>query len=69
MISALENAWTAIRSNHREVPAVVIVLGAGSVRAPAGSLKLGHFAALRWSSATDSGNSGGTSGKSSPDEP
>ncbi|MGH3613316.1 MAG: hypothetical protein ACRDRK_12125 [Pseudonocardia sp.] len=33
---------------HPEVPAVVLLLGAGSVRAPAGTLRLGHFAAMRW---------------------
>jgi hypothetical protein len=30
------------------VPAAVIVLGAGSIGSPAGTLKLGHFAAMRW---------------------
>ena len=48
MIAALEDAWAAIRHRHPEVPAVMIVLGAGSTGAPAGMLKLGHFAALRW---------------------
>ncbi len=46
-VAALESAWTAIRARHPEVPAAVIVLGAGSIGA-AGRLKLGHFAAMRW---------------------
>jgi 8-oxo-dGTP pyrophosphatase MutT (NUDIX family) len=40
--------WSAIRERHPEVPAAVIVLGAGSIGA-AGGLKPGHFAAMRWS--------------------
>jgi len=47
MVAALEGAWAAIRARHPEVPAVVLVLGAGSIGA-AGGLKLGHFAAMRW---------------------
>ena len=53
MIAALEDAWTAIRTRHHEVPAVMIVLGAGSAGAHAGMLKLGHFAALRWTGMTE----------------
>jgi hypothetical protein len=30
MVAALEAAWAAIRARHPEVPAAVIVLGAGS---------------------------------------
>jgi hypothetical protein len=48
MVAALEEAWTAIRARHPEVPAVVMVLGAGSTGAASGGLKLGHFAAMRW---------------------
>lgn len=48
MVAALEWAWAAIRSRHPEVPAVVMVLGAGSIGAMGGGLKLGHFAAMRW---------------------
>lgn len=48
MVAALEAAWSAIQERHREVPAVVVTLGAGSVGVPAGALKLGHFAARRW---------------------
>ena len=46
MVAALEAAWAAIRSRPPEVPAAVIVLGAGSGHGP--GLKLGHFAAMRW---------------------
>jgi len=48
MVAALEAAWAAIRERNPEVPAVVLLLGAGSIGAPAGSLRLGHFAAMRW---------------------
>jgi hypothetical protein len=47
MVAALENAWAAIRARHPQVPAVVMVLGAGSI-GTAGGLRLGHFAAMRW---------------------
>jgi len=47
MVAALEGAWAAIRELHPEVPAAVIVLGAGSL-GTAGGLRLGHFAAMRW---------------------
>ena len=47
MVAALEGAWAAIRVRHPEVPAVVMVLGAGSI-GNAGGLRLGHFAAMRW---------------------
>ena len=47
MVAALEAAWAAIRARHPEVPAVVMVLGAGSI-GNAGGLRLGHFAAMRW---------------------
>ncbi|WP_218590007.1 hypothetical protein [Pseudonocardia oceani] len=47
MVAALESAWAAIRARHPEVPAVVMVHGAGSI-GNAGGLRLGHFAAMRW---------------------
>ena len=47
MVAALEGAWAEIRARHPQVPAVVMVLGAGSIGA-AGGLRLGHFAAMRW---------------------
>ena len=47
MVAALETAWAAIRARHPQVPAVVMVLGAGSI-GNAGGLRLGDFAAMRW---------------------
>jgi hypothetical protein len=38
----------AIRTRDPDVPAAVIVLGAGSLGASPGRLRLGHFAATRW---------------------
>lgn len=48
LVQALEHVWGAIQRRHPEVPAVVVTLGAGSVGVPRGVLKLGHFAADRW---------------------
>lgn len=48
LVRALEQVWGAIQRRHREVPDVVVTLGAGSVGVPRGVLKLGHFAADRW---------------------
>lgn len=48
MVAALEQAWADIRHRHPDVPAAVIVLGAGSIGAPRGGMRLGHFAAMRW---------------------
>jgi len=53
MVAALERAWAAIRDRHAELPAVVLVLGAGSTGSPNSRLKLGHFAAMRWHHGTD----------------
>ncbi|MBW0101645.1 hypothetical protein I4I78_04295 [Pseudonocardia sp. KRD-291] len=50
MVGALEEAWEAIRVRHPELPQVVIVLGAGSGDR-GGALRLGHFAAMRWTPA------------------
>ena len=47
VVAAMERAWTAIRDRHREVPEVIVILGAGS-EARRGLFKLGHFAAARW---------------------
>ncbi|GAB2566831.1 hypothetical protein [Kribbella endophytica] len=45
LVAALESAWTAIRTNHKEVPAVVIIVGSGTAtKRP----KHGHFAPIRW---------------------
>ena len=48
LVRALEEVWGAIQRRHPEVPVVVVTLGAGSVGVPRGMLKLGHFAADRW---------------------
>jgi len=61
MVAALESAWASIRGQHPEVPAAVIVLGAGSIGS-VGGLKLGHFAAMRWSDPDRTANEGSTSG-------
>ncbi|WP_329005805.1 hypothetical protein OHA18_20700 [Kribbella sp. NBC_00709] len=45
LVSALEAAWTAIRTNHKEIPAVVVIVGSGTASKQA---KYGHFAAARW---------------------
>jgi hypothetical protein len=47
VVAALEDAWTAIRTHHPDVPEVVVILGAGS-EARRGLFKWGHFAAARW---------------------
>ncbi|HZD67467.1 MAG TPA: hypothetical protein VFA45_00660, partial [Actinomycetes bacterium] len=47
VVAALEDAWTAVRDHHADVPQVVIILGAGS-EARRGLFKWGHFAAARW---------------------
>jgi hypothetical protein len=47
VVAAMEHAWTAIRTQHPEVPEVIVILGAGS-EARRGLFKLGHFAAARW---------------------
>jgi len=46
VVAALEDAWTAVRTHHPDVPQVVIVLGAGS-ETRRGLFKWGHFAAGR----------------------
>src|SRR5215213_731231 len=50
LVRALEQLWVRIQRRHPDVPAVVVTLGAGSVGVPRGVLKLGHFAADRWTS-------------------
>jgi hypothetical protein len=47
VVAALEQAWTAIRAYHPDVPQVVVILGAGS-ESRRGLFKWGHFAAARW---------------------
>jgi len=45
MIEAIEHAWAAIRANHPDLPAVVVIMGGGIVP---GGIKLGHWAADTW---------------------
>ncbi|WP_329474993.1 hypothetical protein OG555_25110 [Kribbella sp. NBC_01484] len=45
LVLALETSWAAIRANHQEVPAVVIIVGSGTATKHA---KYGHFAPVRW---------------------
>ncbi|WP_406048208.1 hypothetical protein [Kribbella sp. NBC_00889] len=45
LVSALEAAWAAIRTNHTQIPAVVIIVGSGTATKQA---KYGHFAPVRW---------------------
>ena len=46
LLAALEACWAAIARLHPELPAAVVVVGAGS--GSRGLWKWGHFAALRW---------------------
>jgi hypothetical protein len=48
LLDALEQAWIAIRTRHPEVPAAVLVVGAGSPVKPAQGMKWGHFDRRRW---------------------
>src|SRR3954452_692141 len=48
LVRAVEEVWGAIQRRHSGVPPGVVTLGAGSVGVPRGVLKLGHFAADRW---------------------
>src|SRR6266545_3894693 len=47
VVAALEDAWTAVRAHHADVPQVVIILGAGS-EARKGLFKWGYFAVVCW---------------------
>ncbi|MEV6098676.1 hypothetical protein [Nocardia sp. NPDC051981] len=46
LVTAVENAWAAIRSHHPDVPDVVLTVGAGSTGGS--DLTLGYFAPNRW---------------------
>jgi len=48
LVTALSAMWEAIRDRHPDVPPVVVTVGAGSIGAPAGTMRLGHFATGRW---------------------
>jgi hypothetical protein len=45
LVSALEDAWNAVRANHPDVPEAVIILGSGTATRAA---KWGHYGSLRW---------------------
>jgi hypothetical protein len=53
LVAALETAWAAIRRQHPEVPAAVIVVGDGSPKKANQRLTYGHFAVQRWQSGDD----------------
>jgi hypothetical protein len=48
LITTLEHAWAAIRDQHPEVPAVVLIVSSGSPAKANQALTYGHFANLRW---------------------
>ena len=48
LLAALETAWAAIRAEHPDVPAAVLIVGSGSPAKPNAAMKWGHFASLRW---------------------
>ena len=52
LIAALDDAWTAIRARHPDVPAAVLITGSGSDAGRHG-LRLGHYAASRWTPGGD----------------
>lgn len=45
IIEAIEHAWAAIRAEHADLPAVVVIMGGGLVP---GGIKLGHWARDSW---------------------
>jgi hypothetical protein len=53
VVTVLEAGWSAIRSRHSQVPAVVIVLGSGSPARASGTLRWGHFAHSQWQHGRD----------------
>lgn len=55
LVTALAATWRAIRHRHPEVPDVVLTLGSGTIGARRGEVNLGHFAAERWHTTTETG--------------
>jgi hypothetical protein len=51
LVAALEHAWATIRQHHPEVPAAVLVVGAGTDGRRA-RLKYGHYSEARWQHGT-----------------
>jgi hypothetical protein len=52
LIAALEQAWTAIRTRHPDVPAAVVIVGSSPTK-PNQNLTLGQFDPHRWQAGTD----------------
>lgn len=48
LVAALDAAWSAIQTRHREVPDVIVTVGSGTLGQSAGETRLGHFATERW---------------------
>ena len=48
VVAALEATWAAVQQRHADLPDVVLVLASGTVGVKPGSVRLGHFAAMRW---------------------
>src|SRR3954454_25158467 len=55
LVIALEVVWAEIRRRHPDVPPVIVTVGAGSIGAPRGTLRLGHYAHARWRPTTTAG--------------
>lgn len=53
VLRALEDAWSAIRRHHSEIPPTVITIGQGSDPRSPNSLRRGHWAASRWERTED----------------
>lgn len=53
VVDAVEAAWTAIRTRHPELPAVVAIIASGSPAKAGQPMKWGHFATRRWQAGTD----------------
>ena len=55
LVVAIEAVWAEIRRRHPDVPPVIVTVGAGSIGARPGTLRLGHYASARWRPATRAG--------------
>ena len=53
VVDALEHAWAAIRDQHPEVPAVVLIVASGSPTKANQPMIWGHFATGRWQHGTN----------------
>jgi hypothetical protein len=50
LVAALEDSWNAIRANHPEIPAAVVIVGPGTGN---GRAVWGHFSGMRWQRMND----------------